>query len=265
MSHVLRNPAKDRLAVGELVLCLSIRQMRSVESAMIAQACGFDVIIIDREHTPISAELTSGICVAALGLGLTPMVRVATPSLPDIGNALDTGALGIIAPQVNSAADAEAVVRYAKYPPMGRRSVAALGPAMRYQPPALPESLRAQNDATLICVLLETAEAIANARDIARVPGIDVLMIGSVDLSTEYGVPGQFADAKMQRAYEMVASACGAEKKQFAVAGGSREQQAKFVAMGARMIMGGMDVNYFMTAAKQETAALRALFPGTKV
>jgi 4-hydroxy-2-oxoheptanedioate aldolase len=264
MTHVLRNPAKDKLAAGELVVCLSIRQMRSIESAMIAQACGFDVIIIDREHTPISAELTSGICVAALAVGITPLVRVSTPGLPEIGNALDGGALGIIAPQVNSADDAHAVVAYAKYPPMGRRSVAALGPVMRYQPPPLVDSLRAQNDATLVCVLLESAQAIQNAREIASVPGVDVLMIGSVDLSTEYGVPGQFGDPKMEAAYDAVANACAAEKKQFAVAGGSREQQARFVAMGARMLMGGMDVNYFMTAARQEVTSLRALKPTIK-
>ena len=67
MNCLLRNPAKDKLVVGELVLCLSIRQMRTVDCAMIAQACGFDVIVIDREHAPISAELTSAICVATLG------------------------------------------------------------------------------------------------------------------------------------------------------------------------------------------------------
>jgi 2-keto-3-deoxy-L-rhamnonate aldolase RhmA len=265
MSHSLRNPAKDRLAAGELVLCLSIRQMRSVESAMIAKACGFDIIIVDREHTPISAELTSGICVSALGIGMTPLVRVAAPTAPDIGNALDGGALGVIVPQVNTRADAEAVASFAKYPPLGRRSVAALGPAMHYEPPPLVESLQQQNEATLICVLLETADAIANARGIAGVAGIDVLMIGSVDLSTEFGIPGQFAHAKMQNAYETVAEACRAEQKHFAVAGGSRDQQGKFISMGARMIMGGMDVNYLMTAARQETTALRALLPHKKV
>src|SRR4051812_11135059 len=119
MTHVLRNPAKDKLAAGELVVTLSIRQMRSVEAAMIAQACGFDVIIVDREHAPISDELTSGICAAALGLGMTPMVRVGTPTVHDIALALDTGALGLIVPQVNTRADAQAIVNFAKYPPMG--------------------------------------------------------------------------------------------------------------------------------------------------
>ena len=226
---------------------------------MIAQACDFDVIVVDREHTPISAELTSGICVAALAIGMTPLVRVASPSARDIGHALDAGALGVIVPQVNNRADAQAVVNYSKYPPIGRRSVAALGPAMRYQPPGLVESLRMQNEATLICVLLETAEAIESAREIAAVPGIDVLIVGSVDLSTEFGEPGRFDSIKVQEAYAVVAAAAFAEKKHFTIAGGSREQQAKSVSMGARMLMGGMDVNYFMSAAKQETAALRKL------
>ena len=104
MSHLLRNPAKEKLAIGELVLCLSIRQLRTVDCAMIVQACGFDVIVIDREHAPISTELTSAICVAALGLGLTPLVRVAALTAHEIGLALDGGALGVIVPQVNTRA-----------------------------------------------------------------------------------------------------------------------------------------------------------------
>ena len=85
---------------------------------------------------------------------------------------------------MNNAADAEAVVRFCKFPPLGRRSVAALGPTMRYQPPPLAESIEQQNAATMVCVLLETQQqTLARAR--SRLPGVDVLMIGSVDLSTE--------------------------------------------------------------------------------
>ncbi len=259
MNRPLRNPAKEKLAAGELVLCFSIRQLRTVDSAMIAQACGFDVVIVDREHAPISAELTSGICVAALGLGLTPLVRVAALTGHDVGLALDGGALGVIVPQVNDRADAEAAVQFAKYPPLGQRSVAALGPAVCYQPPALAESIEQQNAATLVCVLLETREAIANAPEIASVPGVDVLMIGAVDLSTELGRPGLFSDPAMQRAYASVAAACHDAGKQFAVAGGSADQQRAFVSLGARLLMGGIDLNYLMKAASQDAVTLRAL------
>ena len=259
MSHLLRNPAKEKLAIGELVLCLSIRQLRTVDCAMIVQACGFDVIVIDREHAPISTELTSAICVAALGLGLTPLVRVAALTAHEIGLALDGGALGVIVPQVNTRADAEAAVRFCKYPPLGRRSVAALGPAMRYQPPPLAESIEQQNAATLVCVLLETRNAIGNAHEIAHVLGVDVLMIGSVDLSTELGRSGQFGDPVMQQAYGSVAAACQDAGKQFAVAGGSVDQQRAFVNLGARLLMAGIDVNYLMKAASQDAAILRSL------
>ena len=177
----------------------------------------------------------------------------------DIGLALDGGALGVIVPQVNNARDAEAVVRFCKFPPLGRRSVAALGPTMRYQPPAARESIEQQNAATMVCVLLETRKAIANAHEIAHVPGVDVLMIGSVDLSTELGQSGQFADPVMQQAYGSVAAACQDAGTQFAVAGGSVDQQRTFVDLGARMLMGGIDVNYLMKAASQDTVTLRSL------
>ena len=257
----LQNIAKLKLAAGELVLCLSIRQMRTVESAMITQACGFDVIIIDQEHAPISRELSSSICVAALGVGLTPMVRIGSHSAHDIGAALDGGALGVLVPHINNAAEAKAAVDHSKYAPIGHRSVAALSPVMRYQPPALAESLKQQNDAIFVGLLIETPEGVDNAEEIAAIPGVDALIIGSVDLSVEFGEPGRFEDATMQSAYAKVAAACRKHDKQFAVAGGNREQQAKHIAMGARLMMGGMDVNYMINAARSEVAAIRALLP----
>lgn len=131
------------------------------------------------------------ICTAGLGLGLVPLVRIASNAALDIGRALDGGALGIIAPHIDTAADAAAVVRYAKYPPVGTRSVASVGPATRYRPIAIDALVREQNDATLVIAMLETATAIANAAAIAAVPGIDMLLVGALDLSFDMGLTGQ--------------------------------------------------------------------------
>jgi 2-keto-3-deoxy-L-rhamnonate aldolase RhmA len=253
------NPAKRKLAGGGLVLCLNIRQMRTADAAMIVQACGFDVVVLDREHSPISAEMTSTICVAALGLGVTPLVRVASHAAQDISGALDGGAQGVIVPHVNDGDEAAALVRHAKYPPLGHRSVAALGPASRYQPPPLAESLRRQNEALLLVAMLETPAAIANADTIAAVAGIDALLIGSVDLSAELGVPGQLEHELLRRSYATVANACRAHGKHFAIAGGDRELKGELIAMGARLVIGGMDFSYLIAGARQEATAIRAM------
>jgi 2-keto-3-deoxy-L-rhamnonate aldolase RhmA len=117
---IVRNHAKDKLARGEVVSSMTVRLVRGVEIARIAKTAGFDSLYVDMEHSSFSLETTSQICMAALEIGITPFVRVPGPG--DVQRILDAGALGIIAPHVQSADDARAYVRAAKYPPLGERS-----------------------------------------------------------------------------------------------------------------------------------------------
>jgi len=86
------NLARQKLANGELVLCLGVNQMRTPNIAMIAAACGFDAIYIDLEHNPTSLETAAAICVAALCLGVTPIARVTSHDPHDATRILDCGA-----------------------------------------------------------------------------------------------------------------------------------------------------------------------------
>src|SRR5438132_5595842 len=96
--HALRNVVRQKLSRDELVLSMTVRLVRTVEIAAIARTAGFDSIYVDAEHSSFSLDTTSQICMASLGAGVTPFVRV--PSLaPDyISRVLDGGALGVIAP-----------------------------------------------------------------------------------------------------------------------------------------------------------------------
>ena len=89
------NPAKRKLAAGELVLCMGLRQARTLDIVMIAAACGFDSILVDMEHSPVSLETTSLLCAGAIGLGITPLVRVPSHQRHHATRALDGGALGV--------------------------------------------------------------------------------------------------------------------------------------------------------------------------
>ena len=70
---------KEKLAAGELVLCMNLRLARSVDIAMVAKAGGYDALYVDMQHAPYSIETTATICTAALGIGITPLVR-STPA-----------------------------------------------------------------------------------------------------------------------------------------------------------------------------------------
>ena len=112
------NRTKERLARGEVALCMATRLARTAEIAMIADACGFDALFIDMEHCTISLDDAAQICVAALPIGVTPLVRIAGHHFEDATRLLDMGALGITCPNVSTRAEAEAFVRACRFPPL---------------------------------------------------------------------------------------------------------------------------------------------------
>jgi 2-keto-3-deoxy-L-rhamnonate aldolase RhmA len=256
-----RNLTKQKLSARELVLCLNLRLTRSVDIAMVAKAGGYDALYVDMQHAPYSIETTATLCAAALGIGVTPLVRVPSHDAQWMSRVLDGGAQGVIVPDVETREQAEAVVRHCRFPPLGRRSVMGLGPALGYRALPLGELNERLNAETVVVVMLETARGIDNAEAIAAVAGIDVLLIGSGDLTTDYGIPGQVDHPRLRAAYERVAGACRAHGKTLGV-GGIRHNvalQGELIRLGARFVIAGTDVNYVLAGARQDTAALRAI------
>lgn len=253
------NRMQERLARGEVALCMATRLARTAEIAMIADSCDFDAFFIDMEHCTISLDAAAQICVAALPVGVTPMVRIAGHRLEDATRLLDMGALGIICPNVSTRAEAEAFVRACRFPPLGERSVGGVGALQGYRQTPLGEVNKQGNASTTLIAMLETPEGIANADAIASVNGIDILLIGSNDLCTAMGIPGDLKSPKLRAAYETTAKACKAHKKHLGV-GGIRADVAhvaELVKLGARFVITGSDVQYLMRSARDETAALR--------
>jgi 2-keto-3-deoxy-L-rhamnonate aldolase RhmA len=118
-NEVLRNHLKEKLARGEVAASMTVRLVLGIEIARIAKTAGFDSLYVDMEHSSFSFE-TTRICMAALQVGVTPLVRV--PGVDEVQRVLDGGALGIIAPHVRTADEARQYVRAAKFPPLGDRS-----------------------------------------------------------------------------------------------------------------------------------------------
>ena len=255
------NHAKRKLAAGELVVCLGINQMRSTEAPMIAAACGFDAIFIDLEHSATSLETAASICVAALPTGVTPIVRVSSHEPFHVARVLDTGAQGVMVPHVQNAEEAAAIVRAVRFPPIGQRSAFGTGPTLGYGPVPQSEVNTILNREELLIAMLETPEAIEEADAIAAIPGVDVVHIGSLDVSNLMGIPAQYRDTRMWSVFEHLAAACKAHGKAMGVGGarGDRELQADLVRLGVRYMTIGSDVSYLMAAARPEVAALRAL------
>lgn len=258
------NQVKERLARNEVALCMATRLARTAEIAMIADACGFDAFYIDMEHCTISLDAAAQICLAALPAGVTPLVRIAGHAFDDATRLLDAGALGIICPNVSTPEQAQAFASACRFPPLGERSVAGAGPLQGYRATPLAEVNKQGNEATILIAMLETPEGIANAEAIAAVPGIDVLLIGTNDLSTAMGIAGDLKHPTLRAAFETTAQACQTHGKHLGVGGvrGDVAQVAELVALGGRFVIAGSDVQYLMRAARDEVASLRKVVEG---
>jgi len=257
MSDV-HNPARERLARGELSIGLGIRLSRSVDIAKILKTSGYDWLFLDLEHGSMSLDAASQISVAALDTGISPIVRVPAMQMAMATRALDGGALGIVMPHVDTAAEARAIVDHLKYPPVGHRSVSGAQPQFDYRAMKVAELTAALNATTLTICMVETPKAIANVEAIAAVPGVDVVLVGTNDLAAEMGIPGDFANPKIAAAYKKIVAACKKQKKWPGMGGVySEELMKRYLGLGMRMVLAGGDVGMLMQAAGQRSSFLR--------
>jgi len=261
ITDFLKNHVKEKLARDEVVASMTVRLVRGIEIARIAKTAGFDTLYIDLEHCSFSLDTTGQICMAALSAGISPFVRVPANTPEYISRVLDGGALGVIAPHVRSAADARAVVAAAKFPPLGERGATAPLPHLEYRNYPAADANPALNDATMVIVMLETLAALNNVEEIAAVAGVDMMLIGTNDLTAEMGIPGEYDHPRVGQAYERVIAACRAHGKHVGVGGlASRpDLVAKFVKLGARYVSTGTDLSFLLAACAAKAKAVHEL------
>src|ERR1700759_1226875 len=213
------NTTKQRLKAGKMALGFGVPHLRTIPAPVLAAAPGHDWIFIDTEHGAFNVQETTQLCIAALPLGVTPIVRVCAGAIDEATRALDNGALGIVVPPVDTPAEAKRIADAFHYPPMGHRSWGGPPAVYGYQAPSIAEAQAAVNAEVLTVVMLESPEAIANADAIAAVPGVDVLFIGTSDLTTELGISGQMGHTKVIEAYQTVGEACRKHGKTLGMGG----------------------------------------------
>lgn len=215
------SPVLRALAQGEPLLSLGIRNARSAEIVRMAKTAGFGQVWIDLEHSSISIDCATQIAAAAADLGLEAWVRVPERDYGVVGRLLDGGATGIIAPRVETAAEAQLVVDAARFPPRGHRSQIAHLPQANYRrlPPA--ELMQVADRATTVHILLESARGIANAAQIAAVDGVDIVHVGLNDLSVDLGHVGNIRHPEILAACRQVIAAAQQHNKLAAVGGSS--------------------------------------------
>ena len=175
---------RERAALGTWV------KLPVVESAELMALAGFDFIVLDLEHSPMSLETASTIIAVARGRGICPLVRVPDHSQSWIQRCLDAGASGILAPHVDTVNEARAVVRAARFEPHGTRGVGTTSRAGNWGLTPMKQYLAEGLEAVVIAQI-ESDTGVQNSQAIAVDGKVDALFVGPADLSVSLGVSGE--------------------------------------------------------------------------
>jgi 2-keto-3-deoxy-L-rhamnonate aldolase RhmA len=176
----LRKP--DGPAIGTWV------KLPAVESMEIVALAGFDFAVIDLEHSAMDLQTASRHIGVALLSGVSPIVRVPGLDGGIVQRVLDAGAEGIMLPHVDDVAQAREAAMLTRFPPLGNRGVGSTSRAGAWGALAREDYIRYGNAEVVLIAQIESADAARDAGAIARVDGVDALLIGAADLSTSAGM-----------------------------------------------------------------------------
>lgn len=226
-----------------------------------------DFVVVDTEHAPTEMEsVEAAVRAVDAANGRTAsgddgdsdgdtaaVVRVAWNDHVRIKRVLDTGAAGVMAPQVNTVDQAETFVAAARYPPEGRRGVA--GTRSSGYGTDLDDYYASANDRVGTIAQVETAQAVANAGAISRVDGLDALLVGPADLSADLGVFGEYEAERFVSAVETVVDESAVPVGTLAT---SLEEVEYWADLGYDYQVVGVDAGYLQSGARAALERYRA-------
>jgi len=244
---------RQRLKSGELLIGPMVT-LSSPEVVEILTGVGFDWLFIDAEHGAFATRDIQTLLQSA-GPHMPGVVRLAMSDEVAIKKALDVGAAGIIAPMVNSAEQAEQVVRLAKYAPLGSRGVGlsrAHGYGLKFQ-----DYVDTANEHVAVIVQAEHIEAVEQMEAIVQVAGVDAVLIGPYDLSASLGRIGQVTHPSVTGAIDHVTHTCRQAGVRLGIFGLSVAAVKPYIERGYTLIVAGVDTMLLGQAAKNLLSELK--------
>ena len=242
-NHLSQLLKSGQTAVGTLV------QLPSPPVVELLAQAGFDWLLIDTEHGPIDAETLQAMIRATGEAAATPIVRIAANLDWLAKRALDLGALGVMAPMVNSADEAQVAVRAVRYPPAGNRGFGPTFAALRWELSGAEYAQQA-NEAVMAIVQIEHIDAVARVDEILAVPGIDLALVGPYDLSGSMNLLGQVGHAKVQAAIGRVVEAARRAKVAAGIFAATADEANRYIEQGFQAILLGTDVAFLSAGAQ---------------
>jgi 2-dehydro-3-deoxyglucarate aldolase/4-hydroxy-2-oxoheptanedioate aldolase len=251
------NHVKRKLLAGERSVGTFVFEFNSTGIARLAAEAGAEFAVLDMEHTGWTIETIRMLIATTPSERLLPFVRIPATQYDYIARVLDMGAMGIMIPMCESAAQAQLLVSSAKYPPVGRRGAAFTVAHDDYTGGDIVAKMKSANEETLLIAQIETAGGLRNVNEIAAVDGIDVLWIGHFDLSNSLGIPGQFGHPTFRDAVQQVLAACQRHTKAAGFLATDIPGGQKLLDDGFNILAYGCDLWLYQAALREGVGALQ--------
>ncbi len=244
------NNLKQKLLNGQTVhgpFC----KLQDPSVAEIAALVGFDFVILDMEHGPLSVESVQTIARAAQAKGIEVVVRVTDNRASDILRILDLGVNSIQVPQVNTATDAQMVVDASFFYPKGERGMCKYVRSASYTRIEKKEYFSSANLGTLTIVHIEGNKGLSNLEQIVSLDGIDIIFLGPYDLSQSCGYPGQTNHPEVVNKMKQAVTLAKNHNKIIGTFCESPQDVKKWCGLGVQYIAYSVDVGIIYDAFKK--------------
>jgi 2-keto-3-deoxy-L-rhamnonate aldolase RhmA len=242
------SPVKKRLREGEPVIAATITAA-NLDVAAHAASVGFDFLWIEMEHSPITLETLRNMVLATRGLKALPFARVPVNEVWMAKRVLDAGVCGVIFPFTSTPELAAQAAAACRYPLAGRRGSGAVL-ARTTWPGGADGYADSADQNVVVIVIIEEARAVENVEAIAATPGIDVMFIGTSDLSFSLGLRGNQDHPRLQEAIEKVVAAGKRHGKVVGRPAATPELVQKFLAQGFGLFQAPTDLGFMTSGAR---------------
>ncbi|WP_319533616.1 aldolase/citrate lyase family protein [uncultured Cohaesibacter sp.] len=254
---------KTILQRGGTIKGIMVAELKSPMLGAMMDASGLDFMIIDQEHGAYSPEALGAIIAGFRHGTCKPIVRIPETRRDCFLTPLELGAKGILVPHVESREQAEAAVRFCRYPPQGDRGVSLCRSHTNFARVNKNTYLSEANDEILLIVQIETKTAMDNLDEILSTPGLDMAFIGPSDLSVSCGVDSNLRHADMRALTARIIEAAQRHSVGIGVQTYDLEAAKELQQQGVRLISYDTDVNALMTSIRSRNEALSALLPAS--
>jgi 4-hydroxy-2-oxoheptanedioate aldolase len=234
---------KQRLVAGERLNVFAVGRMFHPNVVHFLGASGeFDGMWIDVEHAGFTVSEIESAVTAGRVYGLESFVRIPPTDYATVTRCLESGASGVMAAQIGSAAQAEEFVSWSKFHPRGRRGLNPLGHDGRFGAEPLADFTIRSNRDSFVAIQIETVGAVDEVDAIAGIDGVDLLFIGPSDLSQALGIVGDFTHQSCLDAIDRVVAACNKHGKAWGAVTPNPDYAALLIEKGCTLVSAVNDV-----------------------